>query len=228
MRIGIIVATEPEKRPFYEVFGEPENRHFGSNGFEAEIWNNNYYDNIFLVRSGIGEIAAAIATQRLIDKLCVNRVINYGVVGSLSEEHLDEEVGIVKSVVHYDFDASFGTEYIPGQYPGEEDLFIRPKRNAISDSATVGIPRFICASADKVVPGGEPKRKLRRDLGADICEMEAAGIIIACNRNNIPCTLIKAVSDGVDEDTEAFDQHVYVASKKCVELIADLIEKRSF
>lgn len=227
MRIGIVVATESERIPFFEVFGEPKIEYFELGNQEIAIWKNRYYDEIFLMRSGIGEIAAAITTQRLIDRLCVGAIVNYGVAGGLSEEHFDEKVGIVKSVVHYDFDASLDAKYVPGQYPGE-DLFITPKKNAVLDFITDDIPKFVCASADKVVPGGELKRKLHRDFGADICEMEAAGVVLTCNRNNVPCTLIKAISDGVDEDIEAFDQHVYGASKKCVELIAELIEKRSF
>ena len=84
-------------------------------------------------------------------------------------------------------------------------------------------PEFICASADKFVDAGEPKRKLRTEFGADICEMEAAAIVITCNRNGIPCSFIKAVSDGVDEGSEAFDLNVTSAAKACVEALVQFL-----
>ena len=53
--------------------------------------------------------------------------------------------------------------------------------------------------------------------------MEAAGVLFTCNRNNTPVTLIKAVSDGMDEDSDAFDCNVYRASLSCVKVIESFV-----
>ena len=221
MKIGIIVANEYEQKAFWDVFGIPVMRNLGNGTYDVAQWK--LRDRfIYLILSGIGEIAAASATQYLIDTFAVDKVINYGVAGSLSEEHQERKVGIVTSVVHYDFDATFGTKYRVGEYQ-EQGLFLKPQENAIPTAYTKHLNHFICASADKLVGGGEPKRRLNREFGADICEMEAAGVLITCNRNRIPCTIIKAVSDGVDGDIEAFDNNVDKATKACVKLIAEFI-----
>lgn len=222
MTIGIVVATKYEKEAFLRAFGPPAMDNLGSGAYEIAQWILKGSKYLYLIMSGAGEIAAATATQYLIDNFTVDGVINYGVVGALSEEHTERKVGIVSSVVHYDFDISFGSHYKTGEYP-KQGLFQKPLKDTIPPSFTQGLPQFVCASADKLVGGGEPKRKLRREYFADICEMEAAGVLITCNRNNMPCTLIKAVSDGIDGDIEAFDKHADSAADGCVRLIADYI-----
>ena len=222
MKIGIIVASEKERRPFFEVFGQPDMRHIGLNAYDVSLWKINSEKYVYLILGGVGEISSASSTQYLIDNFQVDKIINYGVVGGLTEECSAMKIGVVEKVVHYGFDISFGSNFKVGEYP-KLGMFHAPILPAIPDSTIADFPKFTCASADIIVAGGEPKRRLRREFNADICEMEAAGIVLTCNRNRIPCTLIKAVSDGVDEDVEAFDRYVHDASKACVRLIAKLI-----
>lgn len=224
MKIGIIVANDYERDAFVKVFGKPEMSNLGSGAYEIFQWKPKDDRFIYLIVSGLGEIASASATQHLIDLFDVDKIINYGVVGSLSEKYAERTVGIASRIVHYDFDISFGSDYRVGEYPGQ-GIFLHPNKEAIPISATVSLHKFTCASADKIVSGGEPKRRLRRQFGADICEMESAGIVLTCNRNKVPCTFIKAVSDGVDEDVEAFDNNVHEASEACAKLVKKLIAK---
>ena len=224
MKIGIIVATKEEMNPFFEVFGQNDQSFSAVNGsYEVFKWDRHNFA-IYLIQSGFGEIAATSSTQYLISEYGVNMMINYGVVGGLDDGHSVGKVGYVERVVHYDFDISANGHYVQGEYPSK-GVFLRPEKDAIQQPTLkyYGLPGFVCASADKFVAAGEPKRKLKRDFGADICEMEAAGIVITCNRDSIPVTLIKAVSDGVNEDSDAFKKNVHDASLKCVELIHKIL-----
>ena len=219
--IGIIVASNKEILPFFHLFGKPIDN-YDIFGYQTYLWKECDIE-LYLVKSGYGEIAAAAATQFLITNFGVAGIINYGVVGGLRDGLAAGQVGIVSKVVHYGFDLSGGGKYSVGRYPNQDDLYISPKEEALEIPSDLELPEFVCASADKFVYGGEPKRRLREDFGADICEMEAAGVILTCNKNGIPCTLIKAISDGVDEDEEAFENNVSEASKRCVELIQKLL-----
>lgn len=220
--VGIIVAVEEEKKAFLDVFGSPD---YATDyaGYNVSTWLHPHSCRIHLVLSGYGEIAAAAATQYLISRYSVDRIINYGVAGGLYEGHFIRKVGFVRKIVHYGFDLSVDDKYPVGRYPNQDNLFISPAEDALPSICLNKYPEFICASADKFVGAGEPKRKLREEFGADICEMEAAGIVITCNRNHIPCSLIKAVSDGVDEGSNAFDQNATSAARVCVEVIARYI-----
>ncbi len=222
-KVGIVVAVTEEQAPFLKVFGMPS--HFYKDDcYDIVSWNK-YRDEIYLIKSGYGEIAAASATQHLIDKFDVEQIINYGVVGGLSEDLRVGDIGIVRKVVHYGFDVSATGKYPVGRYPKHNDLFFMPKKNAFTEDIMHLYKEFVCASADKFVEGREAKMQLRRDYGADICEMESAGIIITCNRNNIPCSFLKIVSDSINEGNEAFNKNVNNVSTLCVNELAKILLK---
>lgn len=222
MVIGIIVATEPERRPFLKAFGI-EDAFQEPDIFDVIRWDPQPRQCIYLIMSGYGEIAAAAATQHLIDRYKVDLVINYGVAGGLSKEEFVGKVGYVSSIVHYGFDLSDGGKYQVGRYPNQDGVFLSPARDAFANLDRLGLTEFVCASADRFVGGGVPKRKLHEKFGANICEMEAAAIVIICNANKIPCTFIKAVSDSVEEGAEAFNRNVYRSSELCVNAIKKLL-----
>lgn len=225
MTIGIVVATKAELEPFIDLFGEPIFCFPNHSGYDVMKWEYGTEKPIYLILCGVGEIASASSTQYLIDHFSVDGIINYGVVGGLTAFHDAGKIGIVERVVHTDFDISLSGKHVVGEYLNSKTgPYIYPAKSFIPESLTEGIMKLTCASADKFVGAGEPKERLKREFGADICEMEAAGIIITCNRNNIPVTFIKAVSDGVDEDSEAFDNNVYRAAKSCVYLVASFIQ----
>lgn len=225
MKIGIIVATRVESAPFAEALAEatakkvvfPEEA-----GFTVTAWDFAPVAKIqvYLLKSGVGEIAAAAATQYLIMKFNVDTIINYGVVGGLTDETPAHTVGYVNKIIHAGI--YYGPGFKEGEYPNQGSIYIVPNRNAIKVEE-LGIPEFICASSDRVILGGEPKRQLREKTGADICEMEAAAIARIANKNNIPVSFIKAVSDGVDEDEDAFQANVRQASKTCVKILIDTL-----
>ena len=53
--------------------------------------------------------------------------------------------------------------------------------------------------------------------------MEAAGILLTCNRNRVPCLMIKAVSDGIEGGAEEFKSEILRSSKLCLEITDRII-----
>ena len=82
--------------------------------------------------------------------------------------------------------------------------------------------KVVCASADKFVEGAEKKRSLHARFGADICEMEAAGVVLSCNRSGVPCLVIKTVSDGITGGAEEFSRQLKASAELCL-AVADAI-----
>lgn len=219
--IGMLVAVEMDAVM----------RRYGQPGEVSELWGFKVLSyqmdtyRMYVVNSGIGEIAAAAATQLLIDRFGVELVVNFGVVGGLTEEMCRTKTCIVEKVVHYDFDCSGIDPVAPGQYPGYADAFL-PATAELVERATALQPdlkRVVCASADKFVDGREAKSALHARYGADICEMEAAGVVLTCNRCGVPCMLIKTVSDALDGGGEEFYAQVQRTSLICLELTDKII-----
>ena len=219
-KIGMLVAVEMDavlRR--YGTAERVEKRH----GFEIHVYDMKAYE-LYVMRSGAGEIAAAAATQMLIDRFEVELVVNFGVVGGLTEEMAQTKTCVVERVVHYDFDTSFYDKCLPGQYMGYPDEYLYPS-SALIDRAVAVCPelkRVTCASGDKFVDGEEAKSALHRRWNADICEMEAAAVVLTCDRSKVPCLLIKTVSDGLTQGGEDFGTALSHTSALCLE-IADRI-----
>ena len=225
MNIGMIVAMADELEPFLAACGKAAGTDT-LKGYEVrkfEIGEN----RIYVVGSGAGEIAAASATQMLISRYDVETIVNFGVVGGLTPEMAISDPVVIRRVVHYDYDASpFYRELSPGQYPGETEKYIYTDEKLLNLalSACPELRAVSCASADKFVAGEEAKSALHTQFGADICEMEAAGILLTCKRCDVPALFIKAVSDGVTGGADEFEEMIGRASEVCVKVVLKVIE----
>ena len=174
-------------------------------GFTVHHYDMDGY-TLCVMHSGAGELAAAAATALLLDRYGAELIVNFGVVGGLTPEMAQTKTCVVEKVVHYDFDTSAYDGTKPGQYCEFPDEFI-PLDTALVERACAIDPtlrRVVCASGDKFVDKPEEKTALHERFGADICEMEAAAVALTCRRANIPCLLIKTVSDGLLGGAEEF------------------------
>ena len=219
-KIGMLVAVEMDavlRR--YGTAERVETRH----GFEMHQYNMNGYE-LYVLRSGAGEIAAAAAAQMLIDRYEVEMIVNFGVVGGLTEEMAQTKTCVVERVVHYDFDTSAYDGTLPGQYAEYPDVYLPLNADLIERAVAIApeLKRVTCASADKFVDGPEAKSALHERWGADICEMEAAAVVLTCDRSGVPCLLIKTVSDGLMGGAEDFGAALRHTSELCL-AVADRI-----
>ena len=221
-KIGMMVAVEIES-----VLNK-----YDSRLEETEVGGCKVYQckddhfELIIVHSHAGEIRAAAATQLLISHFHVDMIINFGVVGGLTEAMSTTRMCIVEKVVHYDFDTSAADGDPVGKYQDYPDIYI-PADPVLLQKALSLHPELVpvvCASGDKFVAAPEQKRELHHTFGADICEMEAAGILYTCNRNQIPCLLIKIVSDSVTGGAEEFWNRVNDTADLCLELVDELIK----
>ncbi len=221
--IGMVVAMDKEIKPFFSKFGENviEKTVGGYTVFECLIKNK----KVYLIKSGIGEIYAAAATEILISVFNCDIILNFGVCGSLTDNISVCETVIVNGVVHYDFDLSDIDDVKVGQYPGRE-VVLKPSEELINLALDINknVKTAICASADKFVAKKEIKEKLTRDFNADVCDMECAGVLLTSLNSKVPTLIIKAVSDG-NGGAEEFNRRVYEASKVYLDTINAILER---
>lgn len=183
---------------------------------------------LYTIRSGVGEIAASASAELLITKFDVEYLFNFGVVGGLTEEISKHRICVVDKVVHYDFDTSKIDHCEPGRYIDLYPTVYIPTNEHLKDLAIKEVPDLkpvICASGDKFVDEAEARIAINKQFNADICEMEAAGITLTANRNDIPCLLIKMVSDGIDGGASEFVKELEHASDVAMDALAKIMEK---
>ncbi len=220
-KIGLIVAVEMES--LIRVFGQPDykERSFGYNVYEYNLKDV----KLIVCESGAGEILAAGATEHLICKFNVEVIINFGVAGGLRKEMTLFKNCIVRRVVHYDYDISSAGNFEIGQYISQKSKFIETSEQLAKDMIKIN-PELIsvnCASGDKFVTEREKRINLANKFQCDICEMEAAGILIICKKNHIPCLLIKTVSDDLNHGADDFFKYSDKAADICMNMIKSFI-----
>jgi len=198
---------------------------FGSLGDRRILLAHTGGKEVYIIESGVGEIFAAGAAQHLISAFGVEAIINFGVCGSLSPRHGLKKTVLVGGVVHYEMDTSAIDDVEPGRYfflpspviPMSEELL----RSAERLNPT--LERVVCASGNKFVERKEDKEYLSKAFGADVCEMESAGIALTCYANKIPCLMVKAVSDG-EGGADDFRNTVEEASRVYTALVLELLK----
>lgn len=222
MKIGVIVAVEIDA--VLSKYGQAKDV-IEKSGFRLHIYENEKY-TMFVLDSGAGEIAAAAGTQFLIDRFEVDMILNFGAVGALTPEIATAELCIVERVIHYDFDTTNWLDLPRGQYPGQPSAYLPTDKTLLNKALALcpSLRKVTCASADKFVDAAEDKTRLHELYDADICEMESAGVVLTCTKNNVPCLLIKAVSDCLIGGGKEFLKELNRVSLICFEVVDKIVQ----
>ena len=169
---------------------------------------------------GVGKVFAAMAAQTMILRYDVRAVINTGVAGTLTDKLSIGDLAIAENVVEHDMDTSpigdpvgliSGLNLV--QMPA--DAVLCEKITAVLDGMAIRYAVGTVASGDQFVADSEKKSYIRDTFGAIACEMEGAAIGQVCTVNQIPFAVIRAISDGGNEDAVMdFPTFVKIAAAK--------------
>ena len=222
-KIGLVVAVEIDA--VLEHLGEPvETASYGS--LPVRVYDLDCA-LLYVAHSGAGEIGAAAATELLCALYQVDLILNFGIVGGLTEEMKTASSALVSKVVHYDFDTSEIDDCEPGRYLELPDIYIPLTEELLqkASEAFPELPQVICASADKFVSREEAKRDLHRKYGASICDMESAAIALTAYRAGVPALMVKTVSDAVTGGADEFWAACRSTASICMEIALGLVKE---
>lgn len=221
MNIGILVAVEFDA--FYDIYKEPIER-YKHGSFEVLKYHIHDKD-VFVCPSSAGQIRAAMAMTLLLDVYKCNTIINYGVVGALNDREV-EELTVVESVVHYEWDTSDLDDVKKGQYEIFDDVAMKTTESLVDLAIKINphLKKVRLASGDKFIAGLDAKTKLAKDWGCDIVDMEGAAIALSSHLYGVDFLMIKAVSDALTEGGKEFYSNFERASKVAVVIIDDIIK----
>lgn len=182
---------------------------------------------LFIIHCGMGVINASAGTQLLIDKCNVDVIVNFGVVGGLTDEMKVQNVVVIDKVVHYRYDASEFMDLKIGQLPEHDDIYVYTDQKLVNEviKNDPTIKKATIASGDKFVAKAEDKKEIHDTFNCDVCDMESIGIVLTCENNNIPCLLLKAVSDSVTGGADEFWGKIDEVSLHCLEIMINIIGK---
>ena len=227
--LGIIGAMDVEVKELREMMQDPQAQTVaGMTFYQGTIKGK----EVVVVRSGIGKVNAGLCSQILVDRYHVDGIINTGIAGSLRNEINIGDIVLSTTAVQHDMDAS-GFGYSVGEIPqmgikefptddGLRELAIKCCQQANPDIQTFS---GRVASGDQFISSKEKKNWIHDTFDAYCTEMEGAAIAQAAYLNQIPCLIIRAISDKAD-DSANMDYSVFEAKavEHSVRLMAAMLE----
>lgn len=210
-KIGLVIAIDEEYSAFLRKFDDVKEVKVGAFTVHECVLGDK---EIYAVKSGAGEIIAAACAQFLITAFGVECIVNAGVCGKLSNDLKILDTVAVKDLVHYQYDTSAVDGWGAGRYAQFDSEYIAADEQTLDKFTSFcgNLRKVRCASGDKFIAADSDKEYLFKTFGAEICEMESAGILLVCKKNGVPCLIVKSVSD--DCDDMDFNTYVKTASEK--------------
>lgn len=225
--IGIIVAMQEELDEILKIMQNIQKKYIYNIEFiEGNIENI----HVITVKSGVGKVNAARITQILIDKLCVEYIINVGAAGALNPKLNIGDIVIAEKVIQHDFDITAfnhkkGFITGVGDYIKCDKMLLNKLKNVIDkiDNKEYKVITGIIASGDIFCTEVKMKDKIYSKFNAECVEMEGAAIAQVCYLDNIPFAIIRSISDSPNGNNAiVFDEFVKLASKRCAQIIKEL------
>lgn len=185
--------------------------------------------NVVLVKCGVGMVNAAICANTLIDAFKASCVINTGVGGSLDAQIDIGDIVVATDAVNHIMDVQ-NLGYAAGETPEVGTIAfptnITLHNELITIAEEIGIRAHSgrIASGDRFVRDDAEKERIVGTFNAKCCEMEGAAIAQACYLAEIPCAVVRAISDKAD-GTASMDYKTFEdqAAKNSAALIARVL-----
>lgn len=226
---GIIAAMKEEMQEIRNLMTDIEIvQEYELKLYKGKINNR----KVVLVEAGVGKVNAARVTQIIIDKFKIKQIINVGSAGTVNDELEIGDIVIGKKLIQHDFDiTAFGHPkgYISniGRYVEiDKKLYtiIQSKISKIAkDKFKIKIGTIV--SGDIFCTDIKMKNKIREKFDADAVEMEGAAIAPVCKLDNVPCLVIRSISDNPNGKNQiTFDEYLKIASKRCAIIINELLK----
>lgn len=225
MKIAILGAMREEIEPILKEYSYKESKYA----------NNNYYfidyagHELIVANSKIGKVNAAISASVMIEKYKADCLLFTGVAGSLNPELKIGDLLIANELVQHDVDiTAFGHK--PGFVP-DTSVYIKTNEKLnniakkVAKELNLSIKEGIIATADQFICDENKKTWIRDTFNADAVEMEGASVALVCESLNVPCMILRAISDDASGNADvSFDEFLELAAKNSANFVLKMCE----
>ncbi|UPW19260.1 5'-methylthioadenosine/S-adenosylhomocysteine nucleosidase [Agarivorans sp. TSD2052] len=229
MTTAIIGAMEQEVVALRDLIDNCDTYSFAGCEFYSGEINNH---PVVVTRSGIGKVAAAIATTVLLQRYQPTQVINTGSAGGFDPALKVGDVVISNELRYHDVDlTAFSYEMgqlpaNPAAYKADTTLINIAEQAATQFSGHQTVRGLIC-TGDIFMADPERVAKARADFPTMAAvEMEGAAIAQVCHLAEVPFVVIRSLSDiAGKESPSSFDEFLETAAKHSTALVLAMLEK---
>ncbi|WP_028863752.1 5'-methylthioadenosine/S-adenosylhomocysteine nucleosidase [Psychromonas aquimarina] len=229
MKIGIIGAMDEEVEILKSHMNNIDTTVIaGCEFYQGELNGK----QVILTKSGIGKVAAAVATTLLLEKFQPDTVINTGSAGGYDTSLSVGDIVISTEVRFHDVDlTAFGYEIgqmaqLPPAFPADPKLIDIAQQAAETLDDLKIIQGLIC-TGDIFMADPTKAETARNNFPAmAACEMEAAAIAQVCYQFKVPFVIIRSLSDIAGKKSElSFEEYLPIAGKNASILVEAILNR---
>ncbi|RXJ99413.1 5'-methylthioadenosine/S-adenosylhomocysteine nucleosidase [Arcobacter sp. CECT 8986] len=214
-KLAIMGAMEEEIEPLLEYFDDIK---------VTEYADNKYYEvnldglEVVIAYSKIGKVFASLTASTMIEKFGCDTLLFSGVAGAVNSELKIGDLVIADKLCQHDLDiVAFGHPY--GYVPGgkvfvDTSKEIREVAKKVALENDIKVLEGTIATGDQFVNSVERKDFILDTFKADALEMEGASVAVICDALNVPCFILRAISDSADHSADFdFDEFLKSSAK---------------
>jgi len=229
MKIGIIGAMDEEVSILKSAMENVTTTKIAGCEFYQGDLNGK---QVILTKSGIGKVAAAVATTLLLEKFTPDTIINTGSAGGFDTDLNVGDIVISTEVRFHDVDlTAFGYEIgqmaqLPPAFEATPAL-INIAQDAAQSLPELNIIKGLICTGDTFMADPAKTEIARTNFPTmAACEMEAAAIAQVCFQFSVPFVIIRSLSDIAGKKSElSFEEFLPVAAKNASVLVESIVNK---
>ncbi|MFV0441393.1 MAG: 5'-methylthioadenosine/adenosylhomocysteine nucleosidase [Lachnospirales bacterium] len=223
--LGILCALDKEADILISRLSFDNIQKIGNINFHFGSINGN---NVIICVCGIGKVNAAVSTQILINNFEVDCILNSGIAGALSNDLNILDLVISTELVQHDL--------ILDDHTLEGRVKVIQDNKSVADSELISILKKaanltlvttehnhydgIIATGDQFIASRDTKDEILNLTNALCVEMEGAAIAKTCELNNIPCVVLRIISDKADDSASMTYEDFAESAAKLSSIIA--------
>jgi 5'-methylthioadenosine/S-adenosylhomocysteine nucleosidase len=182
-----------------------------------------------LFGTGVGKVAAASVTTRVILEHKPDAIIFVGVAGSLAPELKTLSVVVASEAAQWDVDLEIINQTPKGTLNDGRQfikLDARGSQLALEAGERLGYQTKMgrIVSGDSFLADAAKAAWLRQTFNADAVEMEGAAALQVADDHGVPMVLIRVISDGAGDDAaHTYTNFMAAAAERAAQVVASFL-----
>ncbi|MBT3279874.1 MAG: 5'-methylthioadenosine/adenosylhomocysteine nucleosidase [Campylobacteraceae bacterium] len=226
-KLAIMGAMEEEIQPLLSYFTDIKVTEFANNRYYEVKYNDL---DIVVAYSKIGKVFSTLTAATMIEKFACDTLLFSGVAGGINPELKIGDLIVANKLCQHDLDiTAFGhpNGFVPGG-----DVFVKTDEKLknialdVANENNIKIIEGTIATGDQFVANETRKSFIENTFKADALEMEGASVAVVCDALNVPCLILRAISDTADMDAGFnFDEFLDSSAKNSANFLIKIINK---
>jgi len=226
-KLAIMGAMEEEIVPLLKYFTNVNKVQYANNIYYEAKYNN---IDIVVAYSKIGKVFSTLTASTMIQKFGCDTLLFSGVAGGINPMLKIGDLIVANKLTQHDLDiTAFGHPY--GYVPGG-DVYVNTDEKLknialeVAQQNDIKIIEGIIATGDQFICNEDKKDFIKNTFNADALEMEGASVAVVCDALNVPCLILRAISDTADMDAGFnFDEFLETSAKQSADFLVKIIDK---